>query len=206
MRFFIFSNLVALGIGLSAPALADGSAVFGGAGQLAISGDMQFAVQGQSYSAPNGQTSPGSTTSALLAPAGDFFVIQGLSVGGQLAYAHAEFSGAPNSTSADSFGIAPRVGYNIALGDTFSFWPKVVFGYTTTSFSNNAGSQNHVTIGAFAPFLVHPAKHFFLGVGPAVQTDLSASRSPANGPSVDQTKVTTYGVLFVVGGWLPLGG
>ncbi|HEV3191685.1 MAG TPA: hypothetical protein VGY54_14345, partial [Polyangiaceae bacterium] len=170
MRFFIFSNLVALGIGLSAPALADGSAVFGGAGQLAISGDMQFAVQGQSYSAPNGQTSPGSTTSALLAPAGDFFVIQGLSVGGQLAYAHAEFSGAPNSTSADSFGIAPRVGYNIALGDTFSVWPKIVFQYQTLSFNNNGGSENSTSIGAFVPFLAHPAKHFFLGLGPVVQT------------------------------------
>jgi hypothetical protein len=204
MRFFIFSNLVALGSGLSAPALADGSAVFGGAGQLAISGDMQFAVQGQSYSAPNGQTSPSSTTTATLAPAADFFVVQGLSVGGQFLYAHTEIQGFQNS--ADSFGISPRVGYNIALGDTFSFWPKVGFAYTTMSFSNNGGSQNFVSIGAFAPFLVHPAKHFFLGVGPGVETDLSRSRSPANGPSVDQTKVTTYGVTFVVGGWLPLGG
>src|SRR5260370_20623407 len=92
MRFFIFSNLVALGIGLSSPALADGSAVFGGAGQLAISGDMQFAVPGQSYSAPNGQTSPGSTTSVVLAPAGAFLASQGLSVGGQLWYAHSQLT------------------------------------------------------------------------------------------------------------------
>jgi hypothetical protein len=204
MRLFIFLCLVALGIGLSAPALAQGSAVFGGPGQLAISGDMQVTVQGESYSAPNGQTAPNSTTSAVLAPAGDFFVTQGLSLGGQVLFGHTEIRGFQGS--ANTFGIGPRVGYNIALGDTFSVWPKVFFQFQTLSFSNNGGSQNSTSIGAFVPFLAHPAPHFFLGLGPNVETELSNSVSVGSGPSVDGVKTTTYGIMFVVGGWLSVGG
>jgi hypothetical protein len=204
MRLFTFSCLATLGTGLSAPALAEGSAVFGGPGQLAISGDMQVALQGESYSAPNGQTAPSSTTTAILAPAGDFFVIQGLSLGGRVLYAHTEIRGLQNS--ADTFGIGPRIGYNIALGDTFSVWPKILFQYQTLSFSNNGGSLNSTSIGAFVPFLAHPVKHFFLGLGPEIQTELSNSVSLGNSPSVDGVKTTTYGIMFVVGGWLSVGG
>ena len=208
MRLFIFAGLIALATAIGAQALADDAAVFGGPGQMAVSSDMQLGFQGQSYSAPNGQASPSSTTEVTLAPAADFFVIQGLSVGGQLIYFHVSTSSSvPGTTgsSADGFGIAPRVGYNIALGDMFSIWPKVFFEYLATSSSNGGGSANSFSIGAFVPFLVHPAKHFFLGLGPNVQTQLSNTQS-VNGQSADAVKTTQYGLMFVVGGWVPLGG
>jgi hypothetical protein len=200
MRLFISAGLIALATGIGAPALADGT--FGSPGQLAVSGDMQFTVQGQSYSAPNGQIAPGSSTTVALAPAADFFVVQGFSVGGQFIYAHASQNSPVQGTasvSEDGFGIAPRVGYNVALGDTFSIWPKVFFEYETTTISNGGGSASALSVGVYVPVLVHPARHFFLGLGPNVQTELSTTGG--NG-----TKETQYGVMFVVGGWVPLGG
>jgi hypothetical protein len=200
MRLFVSAGAIAVALGISAPALADGT--FGGPGQLAVSGDMQFTVQGQSFSAPSGQIAPGSTTTVTLAPAADFFVVEGLSVGGQFIYAHAsQTSGVPGTTnfSEDGFGIAPRVGYNFALGDTFSIWPKVFLEYETTTISNGGGSASELSVGMYVPVLVHPAKHFFLGLGPNVQTELSTTGG--NG-----TKETQYGVMFVVGGWVPLAG
>ena len=125
---------------------------------------MQLSLQGQSYSAPSGQAAPGSTIALALDPAADFFVIQGLSAGGQLIYVHLSTSSTvPGTTgsSTDGFGIAPRVGYNLALGDMFSVWPKVFFEYLATSSSNAGGSANSFSIGAFVPFLVHPRSTSF---------------------------------------------
>jgi hypothetical protein len=208
MRLFISAGTIALATAIGTPALADETATLGGPLQLAVSNDMQLGVQGQSYSAPNGQTSPGSTTVVALEPAADFFVIQGLSVGGQLIYLHLSTSSSvpgASGVSADGFGIVPRVGYNLALGDTFSIWPKVFFEYLTTSSGNGGGNSNSVSIGAFVPFLVHPAKHFFLGLGPNVETELSNTLS-VNGHGADAVKTTRYGLMFVVGGWVSLGG
>jgi hypothetical protein len=186
---------------LPASALAQSHEAFGNAGQLAISSDMRLSIESDSVN-NNG----GSTTTFDLAPAVDYFVIQSLSLGGQVQFTHTSRSPGNGGTSetTDLFGIGPRIGYNIPISDLFSFWPKVGVTYQHGSFGNT--SESKFSIGAFAPLLLHPAPHFFVGLGPNFSTDLSNSVSTPAGPagasvSGDGPKVTEFGVMFVVGGW-----
>jgi hypothetical protein len=157
---------------------------FGHRGQLAIQADLELSFEGHSVS-DNG----GSSTDLIVQPAADYFVIDNLSVGGLVGLdVHSD-----NGTTT-TFSVAPRVGYDIVLTDSISFWPDVFLAYSHTSLPNDRDSAA-VTIGAFAPFLFHPVQHFFLGLGPNFSTDLSRD----NGG-----KVTTYGIMSTIGGWIQL--
>jgi hypothetical protein len=182
---------------------AQGQSKFGSQGQLAISSDLEVSFEGNSYSNKHGS---GSTI--LLQPAADYFVIDSLSVGGQILFELDTPAEGPGQTvtQTTTFGLAPRVGYNIPLTDNISFWPDVFVGFRTSSYSNNGGSGSGFTIGAFAPLLFHPVPHFFIGLGPNVSTQLSNSYSPPNGPGQDLPKLTQYGVMSTLGGWFSLGG
>ena len=189
------------------PATARAQAqAFGDQGQLAISADANLGFTGASYS-DNG----GSAFTFLIQPSVDYFVIDNLSLGGFVAYEHVSTSpgGGGNSTNTDVFGIGPRIGYNIRIGNSFSFWPRALIEYTTasTSAGGPSQSQNAWEIGVFAPFLFHPVEHFFLGLGPILTTQLSNSVSRSqNGQSIstDLRKATTYGIAFTLGGWVGL--
>jgi hypothetical protein len=179
---------------------------FGGPGTLAISSDMNLGFTGSSVSEGGG-----STWTFLLAPAADYFVIQGLSVGGQIVYSHTHgssggtgASGGSTSTDVDTFGIGPRVGYNIPITDLLSFWPKVGLIYTDMATSGASGSTFDVQV--YAPVLLHLAPHFFAGLGPGIQTDLTASASSGGKSSPDVPKTTSYGLYFTIGGWTVPGG
>jgi hypothetical protein len=132
-------------------------------------------------------------------------VVRGGDHRGRLISQNAASGSSSPSTNIDGFGVGPRVGYNITISDSFSFWPRASFAYVTTNISSggNTIGQNSVTVGLFAPF--HPAPHFFLGLGPSVSTVLSASESQGN-QSRDAPKLTTYGIMFTLGGWVGLGG
>jgi hypothetical protein len=163
------------------------SHTFGHKGQLAISSDAALSIT---------HYSPGDTTTITLAPAVDYFIIDSLSIGG--------FIGLDYATSGDAsttrFSIGPRVGYNITLSDLISIWPKVGFSFATTS-SDQSGPTDNVTIttsdnsgialNLFVPFMIHPAEHFFAGLGPFLDTDLSGD-----------DKVTAFGLRLTIGGWL----
>ena len=117
-------------------------------------------------------------------------------------------SASPSSTStavdSDTFGIGPRVGYNIPISDLFSFWPKVALIYTDKTTSGASGSTFDVQL--YAPVLLHLAPHFFAGLGPQIQTDLTASASAAGVSAPTVPKTTSYGLYFTIGGWTVPGG
>jgi hypothetical protein len=46
-------------------------------------------------------------------------------------------------------------------------------------------------LNLFAPVMVHPAEHFFIGFGPALDTDLTGD-----------VKATTIAGRLTIGGWL----
>ena len=127
-------------------------------------------------------------TSFTLAPALDYFIIAHLSLGGQVTLGYAG-GGGSNSTT---FGLAPQVGYDMALGDTWSFWPRASLSVTVTSFSSNGhGSTNgDLSLGIFAPFLIHPAEHFFFGLGPGFTTVLACPNP-----------LTAITIGFTIGGY-----
>ena len=227
MRRTIMLAVVSAASLVSSVALADGGGPnFGKSGQLAISWDQAlgtpFVVAGSSGAGLGGlaplvpgswslidfqylslNNNGGSATQFGLAPAADFFVIDNLSVGGQLLFSLASTSPSQGSgVSQTTFGIGPEVGYNVGITDNISVWPKVFFGYQSASVSNNGGSSSVGAIGVYVPFLYHPAPHFFLGIGPNFATQIISSVSPGNGgASVDGYKATSFGLTATFGGY-----
>ena len=166
--------------------------VFGAARQIAISSDAALTVQRRTISDVSG-----GTTSIQLAPAGDYFVINNLSVGGFVGFDYTT-SGENDSSR---FAIGPRVGYNIPFSDLVSIWPKAGFSFahTSSTVSQTVGSTTtSVTSSAdafalnlFAPIMFHPVQHFFAGFGPFLDADLSGDR-----------RATVFGGRLTIGGWM----
>jgi hypothetical protein len=199
MRFQSFQLVVLLSVVAFAPGVAlaqdptrdtgsGPSRQFGDPGQVAISSDASLVIQHSSTK----------TTTIQLAPAADFFVIRELSIGGFIGFDYSK----TGSSDASRFSIGPRVGYNIPLSDMVSLWPKIGFSYSHTSVSTDVTITRGTTLVAattgdafalnlFVPIMLHPAKHFFAGFGPFLDTDLSGDN-----------KVTVYGGKLTIGGWL----
>ncbi len=199
MRPILVGGLLAVGIAASSgDALGQAAPAggFGNQGQLALQADLQLHFEGYSYS-DNG----GSGTDFLIQPAADYFVIDHLSVGGAVPLHVASPDGGRTTIT---FGIEPRVGYDIPIVEKLSFWPDLFFSFETSSRNNNGGSDTAFGIGVFAPLLFHPIAHFFLGIGPNLSTEFSHTYSAPNGRSGEGPKLTQYGIMSTIGGWLAL--
>jgi len=157
------------------------AAIFGGKHQLTIASDAGLSISNTTVN--NGG---GSTTNIQLQPAVDYFIIDNLSLGGFLLlnYTHAP------SAHSTTFGIGPRIGYNIPLSPLLSIWPKLGFSFSSVTSSGRSDSNN-LALNIFVPLMVHPAPHFFLGFGPALDVDLTGD-----------TKSTTIAGRLTIGGWL----
>ncbi|HTA18499.1 MAG TPA: hypothetical protein VK989_04365 [Polyangia bacterium] len=168
---------------------------FGAAGQLVVTGEASVSSMYESFSMGGGHI-----TTFDLAPSIDYFVIPNLSIGGALGFSTTSFSpsGGGQSSTDTSIAILARVGYNIPMGPVVSFWPQLEIGYAHTSdgVSGQTTSGHSVPLAINAPFLFHVAPHFFLGIGPTFETELSA-KDESQGTS----KVTAFGVQSVVGGY-----
>ena len=200
MRRIVLGGLAASVVALTSQgALAQtAGGTFGGAGQLAIQADLELHFEGTTAS-NNG----GSSSDILIQPAADYFVINNLSLGGALTFDNHTDSpgGGGNSTTTTTFGVAPRIGYNIPIVDKLSFWPDLFLFFDTSSRSNNGGSDSAFGIGLYGPVLFHPVEHFFIGLGPNVSTEFSHTFSN-NGRSGDAPKITEFGVMLTLGGWI----
>jgi hypothetical protein len=173
---------------LPAVAANSPSGVFGDKGQITISSDAGLSISSKSISGVDG-----STTTLILRPAIDYFVVNNVSVGGFVGLEYVK-AGEAHSTT---FAIGPRVGYNFAFSERFSFWPKLGFSYSNSNASGTplppgaSVSGNHLALNVFAPVMFHPVQHFFLGFGPALDTDLTGD-----------AKQTTIAGRLTLGGWL----
>jgi hypothetical protein len=169
------------------------SGMFGGRGQLAIMGEAGAFLTHTSVSGQDG-----SKTTFVLRPAIDYFVIDHLSVG---AFTGLEYSSAPGG-SVTTYGIGPRVGYDIPFTERFSIWPKagLSFNSTTVKFDassigginvpSSSTSNTALALNLYAPVMFH-SHHYFVGFGPSLDADLSGN-----------AKTTTVSGRLVVGGWL----
>jgi hypothetical protein len=131
-------------------------------------------------------------TSFLLQPALHYMVIDHLSVGGAVGF---QVYDNGHGLSGFSFDLRPYVGYELALSDTWSFWPRAFLDINPVGDNNGiAGApppnRVNVSIGIQAPFLIHPAPHFFFGIYPQLSTMLS-----------DSTLPTGLGGGFLIGGY-----
>jgi hypothetical protein len=178
------------------PVRADSpSGIFGGSGQLAISSDAGFSLSNTSLSEADG-----SSTALILRPAVDYFVVDNLSLGGFLGL---EYNTAPGGSST-AMSIGPRVGYNLPFGERWSVWPKLGFSFASTSqkvddvtlptgevVEGRDETSTSLQLNIFAPVMFHPVEHFFLGLGPAFDLDLTGDN-----------KATTIAARLTLGGWL----
>ena len=112
----------------SLPAVAANSpaGAFGDKAQLTVSSDAGLEISSRSVSGVSG-----TTTKLILRPAIDYFVARNISLGGFLGVDYTSANGGHTT----QFSIGPRVGYNFAFSEMFSFWPKLGFSYSTTSSS-----------------------------------------------------------------------
>jgi hypothetical protein len=172
---------------------------FGEKGQLAISAERLFGyVHDSSTTTFNGQdqtfkTDSFSLLSSTLAPAGggagglyysqprvagDYFVIDHLSVGAALGYSHVSVSRPATantdiSTSADSWTFAPRAGYSFLFNDLIGIWPRAGFTYRTSSRGNDGSHMLALTIEA--PFTFSLIPHVVFTAGPTFDIGLTGS-------------------------------
>jgi hypothetical protein len=163
----------------------------GDPGQIAISSDAALSIRETNLSG-----GPDALTIEL-APAADFFVVHGLSVGGSISLSYAK-SGDSHATR---FGIGPRVGYNISFTNLLSLWPRIGLSYSHTSITGaiaiadttveRTTSGNALALNLFAPLMVVPAEHFFAGFGPFLDVDMTGSH-----------KATSFGAKLTLGGWM----
>jgi hypothetical protein len=121
-----------------------------------------------------------------LAPAGDYFFQENLSLGAAVTLGTTIGEG-PEVTT---LGALVRAGYNMPFQETLSLWPRVGFGI----FHQNASTQLAADTTSFqiqlsAPVLFHPASNFFVGAGPNLDVFLG------DGSGFD------LGVRTVVGGY-----
>lgn len=167
--------------------------VFGERGQLAIMGEGGALFTHTSVSGRDG-----STTTVLIRPAIDYFVIDHLSLGAFVGMEHSSSTGGSTTT----YGIGPRVGYSIPLSERFSIWPKagVSFNSTTVKLDpitiggirtpETSDSNTALAVNLFVPLMFH-SNHYFLGFGPSLDADVTGN-----------PKTTTIAARLVVGGWL----
>ncbi len=140
----------------------------------------------------------------------DYFVIDGLSLGGSISYmSHAPSGGA----SQKLFMISPRVGYAYAFDSTFSLWGRGAFDYSHLSYSvpaiNASGSSttasastNFTQVTLEAMLGISPMKHVAFLAGPYVDIGVGGSRSmkdPVTNKDVSASdKLTSYGLTAAI--------
>jgi len=196
-----------------------GGREFGDQGVIAVGAATSLDLSYTSTSPPAGSGS--NAINVGIEPEVQYFVINGLSLGGVVVFdwTQAKDSTAGSSaTTVTSFGIGPTVGYNVWITPgTLSLWPQAEFLFTdvsvsgsstttttggiTTTSSTPSNSGTVMTLGLFVPLLIHPVKHFHFGVGPYLDVDLS-SKVSSGGTTTDGDKNTVFGIKAEIAGWL----
>jgi len=182
-----------------------GAQTFGEKGTIAISAERLFGFTYDSARlTQNGQDTNASVThfSLLSSPvtvggdnngfvwagygsprvAGDYFVIDRLSLGAALGYAHWSATvetpgpaGMENTRTGDSFTFAPRVGYLLTFNDKIGFWPRGGFTYRTFSAENWSGHDLALTLEA--PFAFTLIPHVVFWAGPTADFGFTGSQN-----------------------------
>ncbi len=169
----------------------DDAAGFGQKGQWTISTDAALSFERRT------QSGTAAVTTLSILPATDYFIMKNFSIGGVIGMVYQK----AGDTKATAFKIGPRVGYNVEFSRLVSFWPKVGFSYAWTKNKHDievngtevtrSTKNNAVQLNIFAPVMLHPASHFFVGFGPFIDTDLNGDH-----------RVTIWGLRLTVGGWM----
>lgn len=153
----------------------------------------------------------------------DYFVIDGLSIGGALAYYSSEYDGdetfGNNTDDIDKetnsgWAIAPRVGYCFMFTEMIGLWPRGGFTYASgkeeTDPANppNAPDQQFeasvLDLTLEGMLVITPVPHAGFMVGPTLELPLSGSGETDVGGTkqdLDEIKITTIALQAGVFAW-----
>lgn len=190
---------------------------FGKAGQFVVSGDRLFGVTVSSDKLEEATSSTRYTTVSLLSSRFggwtsvfsfpriglDYLVIDGLSVGLSLGYAHVSYeqdggSDTSNDDSAlSSFLVAPRAGYAFMFNDLIGLWPRAGVTYVRTKSRYGSGSNESTssrTAGTLeVPLVFRPVSHAVFSIGPTVDLGFSGTNETEGGGETS-SKATDFGL------------
>jgi len=153
----------------------------------------------------------------------DYFVIDGLSIGGALAYYSSEHDGdetlGNNSADIDKetdsgWAIAPRVGYCFMFNDMVGIWPRGGFTYAAgkeeTDPANPPNAPDDkleasvLDLTLEGMLVITPVPHAGFMVGPTLELPLSGSGETDQGNNsqdIDEIRVTTIALQAGVFAW-----
>ncbi len=208
---------------------------FGSAGQFAISADRLTGISHTTIKSELGaveQTDSlttitlftntlGDRTSAYSAPrlGGDYFVIDGLSLGAAIGIVHntssREMAQGNNSIETDGpsrtgFLFYPRIGYALMFQDNFGFWPRGGLTYASASSTtegddgdeDSTQSESALAFSLEALFVFSPFPHVAFTGGPTLDLGLSGTYETENPPVGDDqeydVKATDIGLQLGV--------
>jgi hypothetical protein len=162
-----------------APFAASPSAGFAAIGQWVLS--LRTTGDGGGYFFFH-KDSPGDWTLSLH-PEIDYFITGNVSLGATFGYTYT-----PADTGTTIVDLGGRAGFNATINDHVGFWPTA--GVALHVDSRNHNTNTSTSFGIFAPFLYHLVPHLFVGAGPSFSVLMSGGSGK------------TYGIDFVLGGWL----
>ncbi len=196
----------------TAPGTSD--AQFGDEGQWVFTSDLQVSINHHSGAEP--------TFNVFIEPDFSYFMAPGISVGVGLWVSHENrsetftgYQGQPTlETTSTDYGVAFKLGGNVRLSELFSLWiqgffglyhehdrvPHVTYFYTAPpAVSTISENETGCDIGVYAPVLLHPAKHFFIGMGPTLRYDHLFPEDASGTVTKDSV---TVALSTTIGGWL----
>ena len=150
---------------------------FGEAREWVLTAESGVSISSTRYSVQ------GSSSSVFADSGFDYFFVKNVSVGANV-YVESDSSsgvaasGAPYTNSSTYFGLTGHFAVNVPLGPWLSLYPRSYLGVGGGSYSDTSGSstsqatETEAWVALYAPLLVHPAPHFFLGFGPSVRQDI----------------------------------
>ncbi len=170
--------------------------VFGERGQLVPAGSLSLYRFAQT--APDGTST--SEVRITATPGLSVFVARNFLLGLALYYNSLSPS---EGRQWSSLGATLQVGYNVRLSNKVSLLPQLSFALSGTTGTLDADTVKYrtTTASAYLPILWHVAPHFFIGIGPDYQTDLTATVE-SSGSESPSNKNSWLGVATTIGGWL----
>jgi hypothetical protein len=165
--------------------------------------------------------SDAATTAFSVAPAADYFLARNLFVGAAAFLSYSDTtSGLPLEVRTLRYGAYGHLGWNAWLSEKLSLLPTLSLGLwheqssssaARSGFATSVGgtpvnvgsdvTQTVVIVEVFSPLLFHPARHFFIGLGPDVYVDVLHDIANQAG-GITSNPRTFIGLSSIVGGWL----
>jgi hypothetical protein len=192
----------------SADDVAAHSHRFGEAHEFVITGETNVSAYWTAYAG-----SGSSRNTVTFSPGVDYFVANRFSLGVGAVISSNNISGIDPSTRAivsenvGSAGVTFRLGFDVPMGQWLSLYARAALSVGRNSYDERSNglsdtyNESYSSIGVYAPLLVHPAPHVFVGFGPSVSRDLDRTDTfPQGGNATNPS--TSLGASLIVGVWL----